>query len=162
MGAPDPSSSTSAVLGGLAQPGVPRFACSESLPELPQPCSFTMTVQSGDQVNSRACLHINPIFLGTRVSSGIVFLTTALLGLFGMGLNDIRFLWFSLGKVTHPAPRAPNSSTAQQPGTQGTNTGTQFPPVPAWQQLSLALCSGSDGFRVRRGDIHLSNPRPQP
>lgn len=69
-----------------------------------------------------------------------------------MRLNDIHFLWLSLGKVTCPAPRAPNSSTAQQLGVQGTSPGTQFPSILAWQQLSLALCSGSDGCRVGRGD----------
>lgn len=151
-GGPEPSSSTSAVSRGLIQPGLPSFAGSEPLPKLPQPCSFTMTVQSRDQLNSRAHLHINPIFSGTRVSSSIVFLTTALLGLFGMRLNDICFLWLSLSKVTCPAPRAPNGSTVQQPGVQGTSPGTQFPSVPMCQQLSLALCSGSDGCRVRRRD----------
>lgn len=152
-GGPNPSSSTSAVSRGLVQPGLPRFAGSEPLPELPQPCSFTMTVQSRDQLNSRACLHINPIFSGTRISSSIIFLMTALPGLAGMGLNDICFLWLSLGKVICPAPRTPNGSTMQQLGTQDQPRGTaQFPSVPVWQQLSLALCVGSDGWRVWRGD----------
>lgn len=151
-GGPNPSSSTSAVSRGVVQPSLPRFAGSEPLPDLFQTCFFMMTVQSRDQLNSRAHLHINPIFSGTIVSSSIVFLTTALLGLFGMGLNGIHFLWLSLGKVTRPAPRTPNGSTVQQPDMQRTSSGTQFPSVLVWQKLSLALCSGCDGCRVRRRD----------